>query len=64
MNNIDIHLQTAQRQQVNEIADLVNKAYRGEIGWMKETRLVQGERCTQDEILGYLSNPHAYLLVV
>jgi len=47
MNN----LKPAKSSQVDEICHLVNLAYRGELGWTKETALVRGNRCSTDEVL-------------
>ena len=56
-------LEVAKAEQIENICDLVNLAYRGESGWTKETNLVGGDRSSVNEIQGYLSNPNAHLLV-
>ncbi len=57
-------LEQAKEHQVNEICDLVNLAYRGEKGWTTERQLVQGNRCTPNEVNAYLSNPNTHLMVL
>jgi len=56
-------LEIAKAEQVENICDLVNLAYRGENGWTKETALVGGDRSNANEVQEYLSNPNVHLLV-
>jgi len=56
-------LEEARKEQIKEIRDLVNLAYRGESGWTKETDLVGGDRSSSDEVKQYMSDPNAHLLV-
>jgi len=56
-------LEIAKAEQIENICDLVNLAYRGENGWTKETDLVGGDRSNANEVQEYLSNPNAHLLV-
>jgi len=60
---LEFILEVAKAEQIENICDLVNLAYRGESGWTKETNLVGGDRSNVNEIQGYLSNPNAHLLV-
>jgi len=60
---IELKLEKAQKDQVREICDLVNFAYRGEEGWTRETDIVQGNRSTESEIESAVSNPDTHLLV-
>jgi len=60
---LEFVLEVAKTEQIENICDLVNLAYRGESGWTKETNLVGGDRTNANEIQGYLSNPNAHLLV-
>lgn len=53
----------ASADQTNAILALVNQAYRGSIGWTRETDIVAGQRTTPEEIIALLNNPHAHLLV-
>lgn len=56
-------LEPAKINQVSEICDLVNLAYRGDSGWTKETDIVSGDRCVPDEIIKHLSDKNSYLMV-
>lgn len=56
-------LEKATNAHTQAICDLVNLAYRGEIGWTKETALVDGDRATIKEIQALISKPTAHLLV-
>lgn len=58
-----IVLEEAKKEQVEDICDLVNLAYRGESGWTKETNLVSGERSSTSEVEAYISDPNTHLLV-
>ena len=49
--------------QLNEILDLVNVAYRGEEGWTRETEFIAGERATPEHIRSAIEDPHSHLLV-
>jgi len=60
---LEFVLEVAKAEQIDNICDLVNLAYRGENGWTKETSLVGGDRTNANELQGYLSNPNAHLLV-
>jgi len=61
---LEFVLEVAKAEQIENICDLVNLAYRGESGWTKETNLVGGDRSNANEVQGYISNPNAHLLVV
>lgn len=61
---MNIDLITAQREDIEEINQLVNLSYRGYDGWTRETEIVSGERSTLDEVSAYISDPDAHLLVV
>jgi len=60
---MNLKLEEAKREQIEDICRLVNIAYRGEQGWTKETDLVGGERANETEILGYITDPNAHLLI-
>jgi ribosomal protein S18 acetylase RimI-like enzyme len=57
-------LEKARLDQAEEICGLINLTYRGEVGWTKETHIVQGNRTTRHEIESALNNPDAHFLVV
>ncbi len=57
-------LEKARFDQAQAIGDLINLTYRGEVGWTKETHIVQGYRTTREEIEASLNNPDAHFLVV
>ncbi len=56
-------LKEADKEQIYEICNLINLAYRGESGWTKETDLVSGNRAEPDEVREYLTNQKSHLLV-
>ena len=59
-----MNLELAKSGQSQEIAYLVNQAYRGEIGWTKEGHLVSGDRVSSKQIENIILNKNSYLLVV
>ncbi len=60
----EFHLEKAKHNQSCEISDLVNLTYRGEIGWTKETQIIQGDRTCPNEIASAILNPDADFFVV
>ncbi len=54
----------ATAEDIHEIVALVNIAYRGEKGWTTENALVDGDRTTPAEVLGYITNPKSHLFVL
>jgi len=58
-----LKLEKAHKDQVREICDLVNLAYRGKEGWTRETDILQGNRATHSEIESSFSNPDTHLFV-
>jgi GNAT superfamily N-acetyltransferase len=60
---MNLILEEAKKDHVEDICKLVNIAYRGEQGWTKETDLVEGERANETEILEYITDPNAHLLI-
>lgn len=56
-------LEVANQEQIEEIVDIVNSAYRGDIGWTKETDIVDGARTSISEIQSLISKPDAHLLI-
>ncbi len=49
---------------IDKIVALVNVAYRGEKGWTTENALVDGDRTTSAEVLGYIINPKSHLFIL
>ena len=49
---------------IDKIVALVNVAYRGEKGWTTENALVDGDRTTSAEVLGYITNPKSHLFIL
>jgi len=47
---------------IDNIIELVNKAYRSGEGWTNEASLVSGNRTSKDEVLGYIENAHLFVL--
>jgi hypothetical protein len=58
-----MNLELANSEQSQEIASLVNQAYRGEIGWTKEEHLVSGDRVSSKQIEDIILNKNSYLLI-
>jgi len=58
-----MNLRLAEIEQAEEICNLVNIAYRGDIGWTKETDIVEGDRATISEIKLAIQKNNSYLLV-
>lgn len=56
-------LEKADYGQSQTIADLVNLTYRGEIGWTRETHIIQGDRINRYEIETALLRSDAHFLV-
>ncbi len=63
INLADFLLELASSNQVSEICELINLAYRGEDGWTRETKLISGNRSTPNEVNGYLLDQNAYLFI-
>ena len=47
---------------IDNIIELVNRAYRSGEGWTNEASLVSGNRTSKDEVLGYMNNAHLFVL--
>jgi len=45
------------------ICELLNLAYRGAEGWTTESTLVEGNRCSEGDIISDIKSPNNYLLV-
>ncbi|PCH49315.1 MAG: GNAT family N-acetyltransferase, partial [Flavobacteriaceae bacterium] len=58
-----MNLNLAEIEQAEEICKLVNIAYRGDIGWTKETDIVEGARTTLLEIKSAIQKRNSHLLV-
>lgn len=58
-----LNLELAKEEHIENLCELVNLAYRGEMGWTKETDFVSGDRLTVEEVKKYLLDPDAHLLV-
>ncbi|MCF6207883.1 MAG: GNAT family N-acetyltransferase [Ghiorsea sp.] len=58
-----MNLKLAEIEQAEEICNLVNIAYRGDIGWTKETDIVGGDRTTILEIKSAIQKNNSYLLI-
>lgn len=57
-------IQKADCSHSQDIADLVNLTYRGNLGWTRETHIIQGDRTDKREIEAALSNPSAHFFVI
>lgn len=60
---LNLKLELARLEHIDQISNLVNEAYRGKTGWTKETDLVQGNRTTADDIKSIILNPNTHLLI-
>ena len=58
-----MNLKLAEIEQAEEICNLVNIAYRGDVGWTKETDIVEGDRAEVLEIKSAIQNNSSHLLV-
>jgi len=45
------------------VCELINLAYRGAEGWTTESTLVEGNRCSEGDIISDIKSPNNYLLV-
>ncbi len=57
-------ISTADCTQNESIASLINRAYRGKVGWTLEYHLVSGQRITTEEISTMIANRHTHLFVL
>jgi len=57
-------LEKAKPNQSSKICGLINLTYRGEVGWTRETHIVQGNRTNRHEIEAAIINPDAHFFVV
>jgi N-acetylglutamate synthase-like GNAT family acetyltransferase len=63
--NTDIKISEATIDDINELVQLVNSAYRGDSskrGWTTEADLLKGIRITEEELLQQFNKPGHYLL--
>ncbi|MBL7003834.1 MAG: GNAT family N-acetyltransferase [Gammaproteobacteria bacterium] len=61
---MNIILEKARNEDIDDIVYLVNTAYRGEQGWTTEADLIAGDRTNTNEVTDFLNNPNMHLLVV
>jgi ribosomal protein S18 acetylase RimI-like enzyme len=59
----ELQLELARNDHAEVICNLVNRAYRGEKGWTKETGIIDGNRTNVDEIRLLISNPNALMFI-
>lgn len=64
MDFSSFQLEKARYDQSQDISDLVNLTYRGNLGWTRETHIIQGNRTNRQEIQTAMRNPNAYFLVI
>ena len=62
MNNKNIR--PAQAQDVNALVGLINTAYRSDLGWTHEQKIVAGERINQAQLQAMLENEHIQLYIL
>jgi ribosomal protein S18 acetylase RimI-like enzyme len=58
-----VKLELSTIDQLNQILDLVNLAYRGEKGWTRETEIIEGKRATEEQIKSAIEDPSSHFLV-
>ena len=59
-----MELQEATKADLPEVVDLINQAYRGEVGWAVETQYIEGERIDLAGLREDLAaNPQALLMI-
>ncbi|MEN8215560.1 MAG: GNAT family N-acetyltransferase [Pseudomonadota bacterium] len=61
--SLKLKLELANNDDIKELCDLVNAAYRGKLGWTKETEIIDGNRTTDHEIRSLISSPNTYLFI-
>ena len=64
LNNDNLKIREAHKEDINSILLLVNRAYRSNHGWTNESSLVSGDRVEISEIIDYLENPKSHLFVL
>jgi len=60
---MNVLLEKARLKDAKDIVALINEAYRGAIGWTKETDLITGERVSHETIDGLLKDSSIHFLV-
>ncbi len=58
-----MYLELAKIKDSKNIANLVNQAYRGDIGWTKEGHLVDGNRISQKQVENIILDKTSHLLI-
>ncbi len=60
---MNVHIEKAREEDVDDIVDLINLAYRGNKGWTTETALIRGDRVGYKTISELLSDEDIHFLV-
>ncbi len=60
---MNVALEKARDEDIKDITDLINTAYRGEVGWTKETALISGDRVCEEQIQGLIKDQSIHFLV-
>lgn len=63
MTRPELTYTAATEQDADAVAALVNRAYRGDIGWTRETDIVTGDRITPAAISALVNTPDTRLLL-
>lgn len=58
----DLSLAPATARDIDALVALINRAYRGDTGWTRETDIVAGNRITTKAVTQLIGNPEAHLL--
>lgn len=60
---MNVILEKARVEDIIDITALINKAYRGELGWTTETDLIHGDRVSEDTVESLLKDSSIHFLV-
>lgn len=56
-----ITLESASTDDVEKLNQLINEAYRGQMGWTRETEIVGGTRSSVEDVRNLILSPNAHL---
>ena len=59
----EINLHKAKAENAEEICQLINTAYRGDLGWTNETYIVAGERTNINDVEALLNKSNSHMLI-
>ena len=59
----ELTLEPACADDAENLTMLINRAYRGQEGWTRETEIVEGNRSSVEDVRNIIKNPTAHMLV-